>query len=110
AGSGATPAAVDGVEPSMVVAERVRRAWERQLERQGSANGELRVAPHEPILGAAPGVLDRLERRGRRFKLAPRRLHRAMRIARTIADLDGRDAITGPDVDEALLYRPELAA
>ncbi len=31
----------DGVEPSATVAQRIRLAWQRQLERQGMANGEL---------------------------------------------------------------------
>ena len=31
----------DGVEPSAAVAQRIREAWQRQLERQGMANGEL---------------------------------------------------------------------
>jgi predicted ATPase with chaperone activity len=28
-----------------------------------------------------------------------------LRVARTIADLDGRDLLTGSDLDEALSYR-----
>jgi predicted ATPase with chaperone activity len=39
--------------------------------------------------------------------LSLRRVHRAARVARTIADLRGRDAVRSEDVDEALLHRPK---
>jgi magnesium chelatase family protein len=34
---------------------------------------------------------------------------RVLRLARTIADLDGRDAVGAADVDEALSYRMSTA-
>jgi magnesium chelatase family protein len=51
-----------------------------------------------------------LAQRGRKFHLSPRRLHRALRVARTIADLAGAEAVLGEHIDEALRYRPEAIA
>jgi magnesium chelatase family protein len=43
--------------------------------------------------------------------LSLRRLHRAARVARTIADLEDCEAVSRDHLDEALQHRPrELAA
>ncbi len=100
----------DGVEPSVVVAARIAAAWRRQLDRQGGANSELSAARITPETGFESGLASLLAQRGRRFGLSPRRLHRAARLARTIADLERRDVVTELDLDEGLRYRPEAAA
>jgi magnesium chelatase family protein len=40
-----------------------------------------------------------------RLNLSGRGHDRVLRVARTIADLDGREQIQGSDLDEALSYR-----
>jgi magnesium chelatase family protein len=40
-----------------------------------------------------------------RIALSGRGHDRVLRVARTIADLEGRDLLTGSDLDEALSYR-----
>ena len=40
-----------------------------------------------------------------RFNLSARGYHRILRVARTIADLDGRDAVAASDIAEALSFR-----
>ena len=48
---------------------------------------------------------------GRQMGLSLRRLHRAARVARTIADLEGSSHVARDHLDEALQHRPkELAA
>ena len=103
-------AEVDGIEPSATVARRIRAAWRTQHERLGMANGELRTRGIDPRLAIPPGVISLLERRGVKFRLSPRRLHRAARIARTIADLADSESVLAEHLDEALHYRPEAAA
>jgi magnesium chelatase family protein len=100
----------DAAEPSAVVAGRIAAAWRRQLERQGGANAELSLAQIGPACGFEPSLVSLLAQRARRFGLSPRRLHRAARLARTIADLERRDVVTELDLDEGLRYRPEAMA
>jgi magnesium chelatase family protein len=98
-------------ESSGAVRARVRAAWDRQLDRQGVANGELQPVSFDAAHGFELGFGALLEQRGRSLRLSPRRLHRAARLARTIADLDGCEVVDQIHLDEALLHRPqEIAA
>jgi magnesium chelatase family protein len=94
------------VEPSTHVAGRVSAAWRRQLDRWAVANGEL-AGPVDESAGLNRRMQATLAQRARRFGLSPRRIHRASRVARTIADLEGSKTITHLHLDEALAYRPE---
>jgi magnesium chelatase family protein len=93
-----------GGEPSSAVRLRVVAARELQLARQGCLNCQLRPArlrEHAP-LGPGRRLLERwAEERG----LTARGFHRAWRVARTAADLDGEEAIGERHLLEALGYR-----
>jgi magnesium chelatase family protein len=88
----------------------VARAWKLQVQRQQSLNGELPAARLEHVSRADRSVLSLLASRGERFRLSPRRLHRTLRVARTVADLEGSEAVRQVHLDEALHYRPEAAS
>ena len=92
-------------EPSAAVRVRVAAARARQLDRGLGPNARL-----------APGVLDRaapLDARGEsllrravdRLRLSPRAVARAVRVARTIADLEGADAVAADHVAAARAFR-----
>ncbi|HEY8811333.1 MAG TPA: YifB family Mg chelatase-like AAA ATPase [Candidatus Dormibacteraeota bacterium] len=93
-----------GGEPSSAVRLRVVAARERQLARQGCLNSQLRPARLREFapLGSGRRLLERwAEERG----LTARGFHRAWRVARTAADLDGEEAIAERHLLEALGYR-----
>ena len=97
----------DPGESTAVVAARIAGAAAIQAERQGRMNAEL-----PPTSTGVPDGMDRavrgiLDSRGRQLGLSMRRLHRAARVARTIADLDGGDAVRPEHLDEALVHRPK---
>jgi magnesium chelatase family protein len=89
--------------------ERVERARARQLERWAGrgvrCNAVLGPDVRSRDLGATAGAEDMLLRAAHAFHLSARAYHRAWRVARTIADLDGRDALDTRHVAEALQYR-----
>ena len=97
-------------ESTAVVAARIERAWARQVERQGLPNAGLSVAHLDARHGFAVALDAVLETRGRQMGLTLRRVHRAARVARTIADLEGSQMVEVHHLDEALLHRPKALA
>jgi len=92
-------------EPSAAVRERVARARARQIARCGHANALLtsRELARHAALDAGAATL--LEQATRRLGLSERARQRVHRVARTIADLEDGDAVTGVHLAEALTYR-----
>jgi magnesium chelatase family protein len=91
------------------VRERVVAARMRQLARMAGTgvlcNGDMdgRLTRRQVPLGAA--LAARLLAVRDRIPLSGRGHDRVLRVARTIADLEGRDLLAESDVDEALSYR-----
>jgi magnesium chelatase family protein len=113
-------------ESSAAVRERVAEARRRQLERFGAAPAPghapgalLRGPDGEAIFANAqmPASLVRrfcepdaaglrlLRTAAKRFGLSARALHRVLRVARTIADLEGTSEVGTKHVAEAVQYR-----
>jgi magnesium chelatase family protein len=92
-------------ERSPVVRERVVAAQGRQLERQGCLNAQLKPARLRQLAGLALASRRTLERWGNQRGLTARGFHRAWRVARTAADLDGSPEIEERHVLEALGFR-----
>jgi len=92
-------------ESSECVRERVVAARERQLARAGTPNARLDQAQTREACRLEPADEALLERAMDGLQLSARALHRILRVARTIADLDGSDAIRTPHLSEALGYR-----
>jgi magnesium chelatase family protein len=92
-------------EESRVVAERVAGARAIARDRWG-ANALNRRAPSSRLREtAAPGALRALAAAIEAMGLSARAFDRSLRVARTIADLAGRDTIGTDDVEEAVAYR-----
>jgi len=100
---------VAGAEPSRAVRERVGAARERMRARLvGSGrrtNAELTVAEIRTHCRLDEGAEGLAREAMRSRRLSARGVHRALRVARTIADLGSREQITGEDIALALLLR-----
>jgi len=92
-------------EATAPVARRVARARNRQLERQGTSNGLLGLKETERWCRPLPEGQRLLERALEQFGLSARAYHRVLRVARTLADLDGAATIRAGHVAEAVQYR-----
>ena len=94
-------------EPSTAVRARVIEARERMRARSGRPNAELGAVAlrRHCRLDAAGDTLIGAAIRARR--LSPRAYHRLLRVARTAADLGGRERITADDIGTALLLRAQ---
>ena len=92
-------------ESSAVIRARVERARAIQHARAGKANAQLSQSETFAAcrLDAADQTL--LERAIDRLQLSARSMHRILRVARTIADLDGAGPIATAHLSEALGYR-----
>jgi magnesium chelatase family protein len=92
-------------EASRAVAARVSAAREIQLERQGCCNAQLgnKMMERYCVLGNTGRQL--LERAAERMALSPRGVHRVLKVARTLADLDAEERIADTHLAEAIAYR-----
>ncbi|WP_119329144.1 YifB family Mg chelatase-like AAA ATPase [Cysteiniphilum halobium] len=92
-------------ESSHTIKERVIRARDVQIKRQGKINAELQGKEIDQfcILGDNERLLlaDAIEKLG----LSARAYHRVVKIARTIADLAAQEMIAKHHIQEALSYR-----
>lgn len=99
--------APDG-EPSARIAARVAAARERALQRQGVLNHALAGEAMEQHAALDSAGSAFLESAAQRLGWSARGYHRVLRVARSIADLAGSEAIALPQIAEAIQYRRVL--
>ncbi len=92
-------------EPSACVRERVVAARQRALARQGEANQTLSGQALDAHVQADATALKFLQNAAQRLGWSARSTHRALRVARTIADLAGQEQVGVAEVAEAVQYR-----
>ena len=84
-------------------------ARKRQLVRLAGTgvlcNGDMDGRLTRRTIPLDSALTDRMLAARERLQLSGRAHDRVLRVARTIADLDGRDEIRGNDGDEAVSYR-----
>jgi len=94
-------------EPSNSIRTRIESAQQRQLSRQGDLNSSISIRQLESTLNS-PLLKNMAMAATERIGLSARALHRAIRVARTIADLDSANEIEEHHFAEALSYRQRL--
>jgi magnesium chelatase family protein len=98
-------------EPTAEVAQRVLAARARARRRGVRCNAELPAPRLDELAPVTPGALRLLDMALRVGALSGRGLHRVRRVARTLADLAGRDGpLAEEDIGLALQLRAEPEA
>ena len=100
-------AEADG-EPTAAIAARVAQAHARQLARQGKPNQRLTTRDIDLHCRLDSKSEKILRMTMLRFHWSARAYHRVLKVARTIADLDGADTLRHEHVAEAIQYRRGL--
>ncbi len=95
-------------EHSAAVAERVSSSHARQIERCGKSNSQMTAKEVEAWCTLTEEQHGWLAAALEKFNLSARAIHRTLKVARTVADLSGSDAIQRDHLREALSYRSTL--
>ncbi len=96
-------------EPSAQVAARVAEARQRQLQRQGHTNSAMAAAQVDQLCAMDEATSAFAQNAATRLGWSSRSLHRALKVARTIADLAGAANLSTAHVAEAMQYRRALS-
>ena len=100
-----TLATTDSGETTAQARVRIQAARSRMLARQGCANAGLEARGLRTHLRASAEGLSLLAQAVEELGLSARAYDRIGKVARTIADLDGRDTVELDDLSEAIGYR-----
>jgi magnesium chelatase family protein len=95
-------------EASAPVAARISLAWEMARERNGGrSNAELSGRRVRNLAALEPPAMRLLERMADEGRFSARATHRALRVARTVADLRGHAGVTVDDIASAVALRQQ---
>ena len=95
-------------EPSAALRERCKAAREKAVARQGHANQALQGQAIDQHVQLSPSVASFLTAAAARLDWSARATHRALKVARTVADLENCDEVEVGHVAEAVQYRRGL--
>jgi magnesium chelatase family protein len=95
-------------ESSAAIAARVHAAWDAQIARQGKANARLGTREIEQLCRLDSPGEKLLKGAMLHMHWSARAYHRVLRVARTIADLDGAASVLAHHVAEAVQCRRGL--
>ncbi len=92
-------------DTTATVAVRVAAARERQMQRQGCSNAALAGDALQTHAALRADAAQLLQRAADRLGWSGRSLHRVMKVARSLADLEASDSVAADHVGQALQYR-----
>lgn len=92
-------------ESSAVVRKRVAAARARQLKRQRKSNVELSSREVDEYCAPDAHGATMLKQAIARLGLSARGYHRVLKVARSIADLEGANSVSASQIAEAIQYR-----
>lgn len=96
-------------ESTANVADRVARARELALSRQGCLNSRIPAEMLDDVAPLTSGAMEWLRRQLSEGHLSARGYHRVRRVARTLADLQGIDGLIGCEqVETAMGWRKDI--
>jgi magnesium chelatase family protein len=96
-------------ECSAIIRQRVAAARRLQVSRQHKPNASLGAKELLRTMALSPSCAQLFHEASKSLKLSLRAQHRLLRVARTIADLEGREGVGEQDLAEALTYRSSRA-
>lgn len=98
-------------ESSAIIQEKVQKAREVQLKRfkgtKFKSNSEMNTRVAREYCKLSPSCETLMRQAVSQMNLSARSYYKVVKVARTIADLEGSDAITSSHVAGALQYRPK---
>jgi magnesium chelatase family protein len=97
-------------EPSRAIRARCIAARDLALHRQGKPNQALAGKEIDAHAALDAGAVRFLHAAAAKLGWSARATHRVLKVARTIADLDGADAIAVAHLAEAVQYRRAMPA
>ncbi|MFV0477535.1 MAG: YifB family Mg chelatase-like AAA ATPase [Parahaliea sp.] len=92
-------------EASAVVRARIQQCWQRQIDRQQTINATLGGDKLLTVCQLDNSAEQQLLRAADSLKLSVRALHRCLRLARTLADMEEAQTVSTHHIAEALAYR-----
>ena len=102
-------------EKSSRIRQRIESARSIQLKRfeiskikNKKLNSEMSVSDIEKLIVLSPEIKTLLTKFAEKLSLSGRAFHRVLKVAQTIADLDGKKVITKDHILEALQYRQKF--
>lgn len=98
---------LSSAESSAIISKRVLLARRMQVKRfkHNQTNSQLTSLQIKQFCKLNDTVTELLEQASNKYKLSGRAIHRVIKVARTIADLDQQPQITQKHLAEALQYR-----